>query len=131
MLSRKSIVIGTLCVLMVFAGYPSLIFGIGERCLSLDSIGCLKIGERCLMYVKITIDEEYRMNNDVPIIVVKDHDSGAVVVNEEMAYIGPVEDCNEYDSNSEVPSGKAYDVAIYINDISGDPILTSPVILCP
>ena len=131
MVSKKSIVIATLFTLMVFSGYTCLVFGFGDSCLSLDAIGCLKFGDSCLMYCKITIDDSYRQNNDVPILVIKEHGTENVVVIEELGYIGSVEDCDEYECSPEVQCDASYDIAIYINDTTEDPILSSPVVSCP
>ena len=131
MLNKKSIVIATVCFLMVLAGYMTTLYGFGEKCLySIDAIGCMQFGEKCLMFCQISIDKSHYDNADVPILVAKDHGTGTVTVIEEMNYIGTRGDCAEYDCRPEVPCEIPYDVAIYINDISGEPIL-SALVACP
>ena len=131
MLNKKSIAIVTFSVLMVLACYTGLIFGFGESCLSLDAIGCMKFGESCLIYCQITIDDSYRLNYDVPILVVKDHRTQDIVIIEEMEYLGTLDHCDQYDCKPQVPCDAPYDVAVYINDTSGDPLLIAPVVVCP
>ena len=132
MLNKKSILIAALSLLMVLSVYSGLIFGIGDSCLRIDAIGCMKIGDSCLLYCKITIDESYRLRGDVPIIVVKERGDGTPVMIEEMEYIGSIGNlCDEYECNPEIPCDTPYDVAIYINDTSGEPILIAPIVVCP
>jgi hypothetical protein len=131
MLHKKSIGFTASILLIGLVGFTSMIYGIGERCLSLDAIGCMKIGERCLMYCKVTIDNTYRLNNDVPILVVKERGSETVIVIEEMDYLSSIGDCDEYEARPEVPCDEPYDIAVYINETSGEPILSEPNVVCP
>ena len=131
MFSKKSLMIVTLSALMVFAGYTSLTFGISEKCLAFQAIGCLQISEKCLILCNITLDKSYRLQGDVPILVVREHGTSTVVIMEEMEYQGSTLDCDEYESRPEVPCETPYDVAIYINDTSNPPILTQDGIVCP
>jgi len=131
MLNKRGMVIVTLCTLMVIAGYSSFIFSLSESCLAINAIGCLKLSESCLMLGNISIDNTYRLRGDVPIMVVREHGSQTVVVIEEMDYQGSSGDCDEYEARPEVPCDVPYDVAFYINDTSGDPILTEDGVICP
>jgi hypothetical protein len=131
MFIKKSILVATLCILIAFGSYTSSTFGIGEKCLTLNAYGCMKIGEKCLMYCQIIIDSSYRNHGDVPILVVKNHISGNVISIMEMTLVETVDGCDKYEARPEVPCEVPYDIAVYINDISGLPILSESAVVCP
>jgi hypothetical protein len=131
MFNLKFLTIVSLSVMLVLVGYSSTTFGISKSCLSMNVIGCMKVGGSCLMLCDVSIDDTYRLNSDIPILVVKERGSETVVSITEMTYVGTTEHCDEYSSRPEVSCDAPYDVYIYINDTGGIPILTAPVIVCP
>jgi hypothetical protein len=130
-MKRKIILLAALTALVVIVGYSSMTFGIGDKCLTVNAIGCMKIGDKCLMVCDITLDPAYRSHGDVPIMVVKEHGSQTVVSTDQMDFVGNVGGCDEYEGRPEIPCNEPYDVLVYINDTSGLPIIVEQSIVCP
>jgi hypothetical protein len=131
MLNKKTLIITALTALMVIVGYTGLIYGIGDKCLSIEMIGCMKIGDKCLMVCNVILDHTYRSNGDIPIMVVKERGTQTIITVVEMNFVGTVGECDEYEGRPEIPCNEPYDVYVYINDISGLPIVAESPIVCP